>query len=620
MIVKRLFAGRACLAGLAGIIVLAFTFAAFVLFVPNSKYHLKKFIKSNGVLYASARKAAEWKHAFEMKFFKSQGEDSVPSPDFSRQDWRFVFDCSQPIASARNFWGNLGFESFKGGILNRDTRILFEYMRDTNQRVAGEDFQNQAFRYIRAHNLFSNGEPPWGEGCDILQLDANGRVTYNWKTVDEVFDRILQSGFKPIVEFGFMPDALASIPERRQRWGKANISPPKDYNLWRDLVFETVKHFRERYGDAEVATWYFEVWNEPDLGWVFWIEDPDPNRKPFGDIRAYHKLYDYSLAAAKSAFPEIRVGGPASAGGDLELLLEHVTVGEKYYHNSAPIGIDFVSTHTYGKVGSSWKSGQKKGILNSVKWKVDRALYHDHEKVRNKVREIPLLLTEVGPAGDNFSFFNTRYVAAWMAKLVDGLLTMSQEEDKVYLPQETVYWSGSQVVRQFESGKGIAVSLKCDGENVVLKRPLFNAFEALAYLRGNYIAMTAGAQFGDAVRAIATADGDRVALIFYHLNENDRENSASGAVNITFSVENIPFQKFRVQWFGIDESHSNSYSLWKSLGSPNKLRREQYELLDRRDDLELMAEPWFEESPAGVFKKEFTLQHNSVALFVLSKQ
>ncbi len=604
---------------LIGIIILGSIFAGIGFFVPNSKYHLKKFIKSNSLLYDSARKAAEWKHALVTTFSKPESEGSAAQPDFSRRDWQFVFDCSQPIAPARNFWGNLGFESFKGGILNRDTRILFDYMRDTNLRVTGADFQKQAFRYIRAHNLFSDGQPPWGEGCDIYQVDASGRVTFNWNTVDGVFDRILQSGFKPIVEFGFMPDALASIPERRQKWGKANISPPKDYDRWRDLVFETVKHFRERYGDTEVANWYFEVWNEPDLGWVFWVEDSDPNRKPFGDIRAYHKLYDYSVSASKLAFPEIRVGGPASAGGDIELLLEHVTVGDKYYNDSVPIGIDFVSTHTYGKVGSSWNSAKKKGILNSVKWKVDRALNHDHEKVRNAMREAPLLLTEVGPAGDDFPFFNTRYPAAWLVKVVDGLLAMSRAEGDVYLPEEMVYWSGSQVVRQFQAGKGIAVSLKCDGENVVLKRPLFNAFEALAYLKGNYIEMIDGAQFGDAVRGLASADGDRVTLIFYHLNENDRENTSDAVVNVKLSLQKLPFQKFQVQWFGIDESHSNAHSLWNSMGSPNKLSRGQYESLNSRDDLDLMANPWTEEPGDGTFEKAFTLQHNSVALFVLTR-
>ncbi len=604
---------------LLGIIILGLAFVGIVFFVPNSKYHIKKFIKSNSVLYDAARKAAEWKHALVTKFAKSESAGGTALPDFSRTSWQFSFDCAQPVSPVRNFWGNLGFESFKGGILNRDTRILFDYMRDTNQRVTSGDFQNQAFRYIRAHNLFSNGEPPWGEGCDIYQVDASGRVTYNWQTLDDVFDRILQSGFKPIVEFGFMPDALASIPERRQKWGKANISPPKDYDRWHELVFETVKHFRERYGDAEVATWYFEVWNEPDLGWVFWIEDPDPKRKPFGDIREYHKLYDYAAAAAKSAFPEIRVGGPASAGGDVELLLEHVTLGEKYYTNSVPISIDFVSTHTYGKVGTSWNSGVKKGILNSVKWKVDRALYHDHEKVRKTMRELPLLLTEVGPAGDNFPFFNTRYVAAWMVKVVDGLLAMSRDAGEVYLPQEIVYWSGSQVVRQFQAGKGIAVSLKCEGDNVVLKRPLYNAFEALAYLRGHYIEMIEGAQFGDAVRALAAADANRVAVIFYHLNENDRDNTSSGSVNIKLALRNLPFQKFQVQWYAIDEAHSNSYSLWQSMGSPNKVRREQFQALNSRDDLELMVAPWREETADSAFEKEFDLQHNSVALFVLTR-
>lgn len=588
--------------------------------VPNSKYHLKSFVKSNKLLYGLSKSLVQLKYNL-FASIKERSKKSVGAnlPDTVQKNWHLVFNASKKLDTIHPFWGNIGFESFKGGLLSGQGRQLLQFMKETNRRVGERGFSEQAFRYIRGHNLYSNGQPPWGEGCNIYQVDKRGNVSYHWETVDQVFDLIIQNGFKPIIEFGFMPDALASIPERRQKWGRGNISPPSDYKKWSTLVYETVKHLCERYGENEVATWYFEVWNEPDLGYLFWIEDDDPKRKPYGDLDEYHKLYDFTFIAAKSAFAGIRVGGPASAGGGLDFFLEHVLLQPKSVNGRVPVMVDFVSTHAYGRLGVDWRSRKSKGVLRSIKWKIDRPLKHDHKKVREKMRQVPFLLTETGPGGDRQALHNTRFAAAWLVKLIDGIYAMAEKEGRTYLPKEVVYWGSNQAIRQFETRKGIAGTLKYKNRSSVYKRPIFNAFEALAYLRGERIALTSGSKFGDKVNGVASVDRDRATILLYHLNERDRNNASNDSVKVELTVEGLPFQKYRVEWFTIDETHSNAFTIWRNMGRPKRLSNSQHRELSAGDDLERQTEPWLESSPENRFRKEFNMQSNSVALFLLTR-
>ncbi|MFQ5636728.1 MAG: hypothetical protein ACE5IR_01875 [bacterium] len=591
--------------------------AAYTL-IPNSAYHLKRFIKSNDVLYSASKTLVQLKYDFFAKIKgKKEPREQTVTEVALRKDWSLVFDASQRLGKIRRFWGNVGFESFKSSVLSGGGRQLLQLMKESNQRVGAGSFSEQAFRFIRGHNLYSNGRPPWGEGCDIYRVDASGRVSYSWQTADKVFDAIVQNGFKPIIEFGFMPDALASIPDRQQKWGRANISPPKDYRKWSSLVYETVKHLRERYGKDEVAGWYFEVWNEPDLGYLFWIEDPA--HKPFGDMEEYYKLYDFSVTAAKAAHPGIRVGGPASAGGEIDGMLEHVLLGKKFTNGSVPVTLDFVSTHAYGRLHDDWNNRKSKGVLRSIKWKIDRPFAHDHDKVRNRMRQTPFLLTETAPKGDSHPLHNTRFAAAWLIKLVDGVYALSDKEGRSYQPDEIVYWCSESAIRQFKTDKGLAVRLKHQGRSAVYKRPIFNAFEALGYFKGERLALKTGSKFSNPVNGMASIDENRVTILVYYLDEQNRANAATDSVDVELTVKHLPFKKYQVSWYTIDETHSNAYSVWRAMGKPKKLSDRQHRQLSGRDDLELQTKPWTENRKGADFYKKIRMQNNSISLLLLTK-
>lgn len=161
------------------------------------------------------------------------------------------------------------------------------------QKQLGECVRTCGFRYIRFHGLL----------CDDMAVYkvVDGEEVYNWQYVDLLFDRLLEIGIRPFVEFGFMPQALASGTETIF-WWKGNSTPPLDYDAWARLIKSAVKHWIERYGAEEVRRWYFEIWNEPDL-LGFW----------HGTKSQYFMLYEVSVKAIKEIDGLLKVGGPATS-------------------------------------------------------------------------------------------------------------------------------------------------------------------------------------------------------------------------------------------------------------------------------------------------------------------
>ena len=177
------------------------------------------------------------------------------------------------------------------------------------------------FKYIRMHGLLQ-------DDMGVYFEDKKGNPIYNWQYIDQLYDFLLSIDVKPFVEFSFMPSALSSA-NNTCFWWKGNVTPPKSYEKWHDLIKALTQHFTDRYGEAEVKTWYFEAWNEPNLKYFF-----------AGNMEDYFKLYDYTAKAVKSVSNSYKVGGPATAANAwVTEMIEHCQ------KTNSPI--DFVSTHDY---------------------------------------------------------------------------------------------------------------------------------------------------------------------------------------------------------------------------------------------------------------------------------
>ena len=225
------------------------------------------------------------------------------------------------------------------------------------------------FRYIRFHDIFH----------DVLGTvrKTDGRIVYDWTKIDQLYDALLARHIRPFVELGFTPSAMKTSEQTIFYW-KGNTSHP-DPAMWRDLIDAYVRHVRKRYGADEVRRWYFEVWNEPNLE-GFWEK---------ADQKAYFDLYDLSARTIKAIDPQLRVGGPSTAGA--------AWVPEFLAHTQqSGAAVDFITTHTYGVDGGFLDENGKDDTKLSAS---SDAIVGDVRKVRREIAasylpKLPLYFTE----------------------------------------------------------------------------------------------------------------------------------------------------------------------------------------------------------------------------------
>ena len=261
------------------------------------------------------------------------------------------------------------------GPFNRKTDLCVgagranEGLRADWQRQLAEVHRECGFRYVRFHGLL----------CDdmgVYQVDKSGHEIYNWQYVDELFDALLAMGVRPFVELSFMPSALASGPHTIF-WWKGNVTPPKDPAKWQALIQALAAHWTERYGEDEVARWYFEVWNEPNLD-AFWIRDKGGRTDAEFEVFArqeYFKLYELTARALKSVSPRYRVGGPATAGNAWIPEMIAFCAG-----NGVPI--DFISTHHYAVLaGHLDETGNAGTVLSPDRDAMTREIRHSRAQI-----------------------------------------------------------------------------------------------------------------------------------------------------------------------------------------------------------------------------------------------
>src|SRR5205085_11141669 len=223
----------------------------------------------------------------------------------------------------------------------------YAYMRDGDKLLRELGELRPRSIYFRAHNLLTSGDGTpalkWGS-TGAYREDADGKPVYDWTIVDRIFDTYLAHGVKPYAQIGFMPKELSIKPEPYQHHWTPRTSyneiytgwayPPKDYAKWAELVFQWTKHCVEKYGRAEVESWYWEVWNEPNIG--YWRGTP-------ADFR---KLHDYAIDAVRRALPTARVGGADTAGSGGHFtreFLEHCLRGTNYASGKVGTPLDFIS-------------------------------------------------------------------------------------------------------------------------------------------------------------------------------------------------------------------------------------------------------------------------------------
>jgi xylan 1,4-beta-xylosidase len=472
--------------------------------------------------------------------------------------------------------------------------------------------------YIRAHFLLATGDGKpdlkWSSS-NVYTEDANGNPVYSWTILDQIFDAYAAAHVRPMVELGFMPKALSTHPDpyhigwplkpgEEEGWS----FPPKDYKKWQELSRQVAAHMVARYGMETVSTWYWEIWNEPD-GRYYWKGTQDE----------YNQLYDYGVAGVRQAIPNAHVGGPATTGpgsgpqskasGYLQAFLAHCAKN-KSMATGGMIPLDFISFHV-------------KGRPNVVDAHVQMGLDHELNNAAEgfkivkqfpQFQRLPIILSEADPEG--CAACSARLYPSYTAAAMKGLFELADREHVNLISMLT--WAF-----EFE-GKPYFDGYRTLATNQVDK-PVLNFFRMAGLMKGNRVmAMSSGAASLDNILAqsvrqepdidalATTATGEACVLLW---NYHDDDVAAPGAA-IAVSMKSIPSAVHRVllQHYRIDDHHSNAYTVWKEMGSPQNPTPEQFAKLQAAGQLELLDSPRWMTPENGEIKLDVQLPRMGLSL------
>jgi xylan 1,4-beta-xylosidase len=427
------------------------------------------------------------------------------------------------------------------------------------------------FRYVRFHAIFH-------DEVGVYNEDEHGNPVYNFSYVDQIYDGLLKNGVRPFVEISFMPKKLAFNPDALHPfWYKQNVSPPKSMERWDDLIKHFAQHLVDRYGIDEVAQWYFEVWNEPNID--FWNGVPQQ--------RSYFELYAHTARSLKDVSPKLRVGGPATAAA-------HWIPDFLKYTAENHVPVDFVSTHGYADDTVEDLFGTKEDIP------MDERVCRAVAKVRGEVKasampNLPLFWTEWNVQGMRESR-DTTFVGPALANTVrqcDGLSEMMS-----FWTFSDVFEEGGPSPKPFQGQFG----LRAKGG---INKPSYYAWGLLHELGDKRIS-------NDAKDAIVTrrADGG-LAIAVWNLVDPDKEGTAR---KVTLDFSHVA-PGARVSVERVDEQHGNVLKQYAAMGKPLDPTPVQVEQLNRETAL-----PAPEEMKLQGGKLELTLTPNTLALVKISGQ
>ncbi|HTZ57767.1 MAG TPA: hypothetical protein VMB49_06720 [Acidobacteriaceae bacterium] len=426
-------------------------------------------------------------------------------------------------------------------------------MRESYREDLRQVKQITDFRYVRFHAIFDDEVGVYGE-------DKQGKPIYNFDYVDQIYDGLLANGVKPFVELSFMPKLLAARLDYHPFWYKPIVSPPGDYAKWNAMITAFAQHLIDRYGIGEVATWYFEVWNEPNID--FWTGRPAQ--------QTYFELYDNTARALKAVNPRLRVGGPATA--------QAAWVGDMIAHatkNNVPL--DFVSTHAYGNDTAMDILGHAADVPphQMLVPAVDKV----HAQIAASARpDIPLIWSEF-----NATYMSEReitdsvYMGPWLAKTIsecDGKTTMMS------------YWTFSDVFEE----QGVIRAPFFGGFGLIaidhLPKPSFNVFRLLHTLGDQRIPEQAGD-----VLVTKRKDGTLVLAAW---------NLAEPGVSVPDKSITLTFQGIKSNAAAsisrIDQTHGNVLAAYDKMGAPVYPSQEQ---LTQLRDVEKPEAPQVEHLHGG---------------------
>ncbi len=481
--------------------------------------------------------------------------------------------------------------------------------------------------HIRLHNLLTTGDGTgalkWGS-TNAYREDAAGNPIYDWTITDRIFDAMRDAGVEPLVEVGFMPEALSTHPEPYQHtFPNGSIYtgwsyPPKDYAKWSALVAAWATHLRDRYGANALRGWLWEVWNEPDIS--YW----------HGTLEEYEHLYDTTATAIRGALPTAKIGGPDSTGPGagkssdfLKQFMEHCAHGKNSASGEIGAPLDFISFHPKGSP-TIIDGHVRMGIRNQLA-AVDRGMkivasspeYHD----------TPIILGESDPEGCGACSMATTPSNAYRNGPLYGV-SVAEAEARTYELARTdgVNLQGSVTWALEFEGQPYFAGFRDLATNGVDKAVL-NVFRMYGKLKGDWLPVTSngglpieeilkdGVRGTPDVNAVATRSEKEINVLVWNYHDDDVKPPPS---SLEIRVNGLTQKRVQLEQFRMDDTYSNSYRAWLDMGSPAKPTAEQQAALERAGKLEIMEAPRTISIADGKLTVPMELPRQGVALLRIS--
>ena len=507
----------------------------------------------------------------------------------------------------------------------------YTYMKDGKKLLTEISQLSPVPVYVRTHSLLVTGDGEaalkWGS-TNAYTEDANGNPIYNWRIVDSIFDTYIQRGMKPLAQIGFMPQALSTNPDPyRHHWKPGDpytdiitgwAYPPKDYKKWEELVFQWVKHSVQRYGQKEVESWYWEVWNEPNGH--YWK----------GTMEEFFKMYDYAVNGVKRALPTAKIGGIniAGTGGRgaqnwINTWAKHVLEGTNYATGKKGTPVDAILFHAKG--APRLVDGHVRMNMGTQLRDIEAGFKYvaSYPKFKN----LPVIIGESDPEGCAACGMATNPENAYRNGTMYSSYTAASFARKYLLADQykvnflgAVSWSF-----EFENQPWFYGfrDLATNG----VDKPVLNVFRMFGMMKGNRVTLSSSRGYDlrtavdssfrksySDVNGMACKDANEATVMLWNYHDEDVKVDGD---KVSVQLKGLPNKQVLIHHYRIDSNHRNSYEVWKKMGSPKSPSNEQIAELEKAGQLHLFGSPEWIKPKNGETFYSMDLPRQGVSLLKL---
>jgi xylan 1,4-beta-xylosidase len=533
---------------------------------------------------------------------------------------QILVDLSKPIAPMKPIWAWFGYDEPN-----------YTYMKDGKKLLSELAAMSPGPVHVRTHSLLVSGDGvaalKWGS-TNAYTEDAAGNAIYNWTIVDSIFDAYIKRGMKPYAQIGFMPEALSAHPvPYKHHWKPGDnyndiymgwAYPPKDYKKWEELIYQWVKHSVVRYGKKEVESWYWEVWNEPNIS--YWK----------GTTAEFFKMYDYAAHGLKRALPTAKIGGPEIAGGSsqsgmkfLKAFIEHCIADTNYATGKIGSPLEVISFHAKGQ--PVIVNGHVR--MNMAPQLKDIAAGFKIVRSYPETRDLPIVIGESDPEGCAACGMATNPSNAYRNGTMYSSYTAASFARKYLLADLSgvnflgaVSWSF-----EFENQPWFYGfrDLATNG----VDKPVLNVFRMFGKMTGQRVNAISNRMYSlktvldSSIRGktdigvLATDDSRSAAVMIWNYHDDDEQGAPE---LIKLSINHIPAKIVTVTHYRIDNEYSNSYELWKKMGSPQQPTAIQITALEKAGQLQTIGKPVKSISKSDTLVIDISLPRQAVSLIKLN--